>query len=182
MARINAGGLFELAIGDIPVSGSYQDVTVWTTISDNLEGSVSLAQEDVTNTDIKTEEADTIYRRIKEKGASSFTSEILNINSELVTMLTGAVVTDNAGQKVISMPNDAQYINKCVKIVTKLTNTTTGALKPTFYFNNGDIEASMPNGELSKTGMLSVKLSIGAMIPAVDGIAAVEIETGEATA
>lgn len=133
----------------------------WVHLADNLEGSVSLAQEDNEETEIFVEETDTPIVKNVKAGVRTFNSSIPDLSFGVLQKLFNATAEPAVenGEDVtrVAMPDSAQFIYWMFKFVPK-----EGPKQ--FIFTKGQVSAKV-NGNMSKTETVNVDLVVTALQP-----------------
>lgn len=144
----------------------------WQLLGYNLEGSVSLTQDDPTLTEIYVEESDLPIESNEKAGARKFQSSIPDLSFGVLQTLFGATaesaVQDGETVTRVAMPDSNQAIYYAFKFVP-----VSGA--KAFIFTKGKVAAKV-NGNMSKTETVNVDLVITSLKSDVVGQAGFYID------
>ena len=154
--RVTPLGLYGVYIATPGTSLESMD---WVHLADNLEGTVSLTQDDSELTEIFVEESDLPIESNEKAGVRKFQSSIPDLSFSVLETLFNATAETawQDGEQVTraAMPDDAQSIYYAFKFVPK-----SGA--KALIFTKGKVSAKV-NGNMSKTETLNVDLVVTAL-------------------
>lgn len=172
--RVTPLGLYGVYIAP---AGTSLDSMDWIHLADNLEGTVSLTQDDPTLTEIYVEESDLPIESNEKAGVRKFNSSIPDLShGVLQTLFWGNLEASRAtaatqdGEDVtrFEMPDSSQAVYYAFKFVPN-----SGA--KAFIFTKGKVAAKI-NGNFSKTESMNVDLVVTSLKSDVTGQAGFYID------
>lgn len=172
--RVTPLGLYGVYIAAAGTSLASMD---WIHLADNLEGTVSLSQDDAELTEIYVEESDLPIESNEKAGVRTFNSSIPDLSAGVLqTLFWGNLEASKAssatqdGKDVtrFEMPDSAQSVYYAFKFVPK-----SGA--KAFIFTKGKVAAKV-SGTMSKTETMNVDLVVTSLDSDVTGQAGFYID------